>query len=530
MVLPIRRKGALRVRMFAQRVAREWGERRQLSLMAILPRMLSLAGLLLASASSLIAQTTPTSAALANPQPTFPGQLSPEERQRLQQRSREDHADMLTQLGIKTLRPGANGSTAPGTPNPANYDPAKANPYPDYPDALKLNSGEKVTMPEMWWSQRRPEIAEAFEREVVGRVPKQVPKVTWEIVDTVATKVGDVPVVAKRVIGHVDNSAHREITVDLKMAVVVPANAKGPVPVLIMFGFGNMPDEPSPRFGPPREEPVDPPSTHQLIAAGWGYVSLSTTSIQADNGAGLTQGIIGLTNQGRRRKPDEWGALRAWGWGAARALDFLETDAAVDAKRVGIEGVSRYGKAALVAMAFEPRFAVALIGSSGEGGVKPHRRNFGEGVENLTASGQYHWMAGNFLKYGAAEATFGSKNASDIPVDSHQLIALCAPRPTFISYGIPAKGDANWLDQQGSFMAAVAAGPVYRLLGARDLGVTEDYRTVKMPPYNTGLLAGELAWRQHDGGHEDRSNMKYFIAWANRLIGYEPGASPAAAK
>ena len=131
-------------------------------------------------------------------------------------------------------------------------------------------------------------------------------------------------------------------------------------------------------------------------------------------------------------------------------------------------------------------------------------------------------MAGNFLKYGAAEASFGSRNASDIPVDAHELIALCAPRPTFISYGIPEKGDANWLDQQGSYMATVAAGPVFRLLGARDIGVTEDYRTAKMPPVNTGLLDGELAWRQHDGGHEDRSNMSFFIAWANRLLHHTP--------
>ncbi len=129
--------------------------------------------------------------------------------------------------------------------------------------------------------------------------------------------------------------------------------------------------------------------------------------------------------------------MRAWGWGASRGLDYLETDKSVDAKRVGIEGVSRYGKAALVTMAFDPRFAVVLVGSSGEGGTKPHRRNFGEAVENLTGSGEYHWMAGNFLKYGAAQASFGSKNAGDLPVDSNELIALCAPRPTFISYGDP---------------------------------------------------------------------------------------------
>jgi len=233
-------------------------------------------------------------------------------------------------------------------------------------------------------------------------------------------------------------------------------------------------------------------------------------------------------NKGQPRKPDDWGSLRAWAWGAARGLDYLETEPAVDAKKVGIESVSRYGKAALVTLAFEPRFAVALVGSSGEGGAKLHRRNFGEAVENLTGSGEYHWMAGNFLKYGAAESTFGSKNAGDLPVDAHELIALCAPRPTFISYGIPERGDANWLDQQGSYMATVAAGPVFRLLGAGDLDVKEDYRTAKMPSVNTGLLEGELAWRQHDGGHEDRSNMKYFIAWANKWLKHTPPSTAAA--
>src|SRR5262249_23315055 len=157
-----------------------------------------------------------------------------------------------------------------------------------------------------------------------------------------------------------------------------------------------------------------------------------------------------------------------------RGLDYLETDKTVDARRVGIEGVSRYGKAALITMAYDPRFAIVLVGSSGEGGAKLHRRNWGEQVENLTGSGEYHWMAGNLMKYGAAEADFGSKNPGDIPVDAHELIALCAPRPVFISYGVPEKGDARWLDHQGSYMAAVAAGPVFRLIGAKDLGTSDN--------------------------------------------------------
>jgi hypothetical protein len=492
-----------------------------------LRRIYALSGLSLLAATRLWAQTPPPPApAAASAAPANPFLLSAEERVRLDQLAREDHADMMRQLGITKLRPGANGRAAAGEPGAANYNPAQADPYPDWPDALTLRDGRKVTSAEMWWKKRRPEIVEDLEREIYGRVPADVPTVAWTVTETVEATVGGQPVVARRVIGHVDNSAHPAITVDVKMAVVLPVNAKGPVPVLMMFGWGNMPGEPLPRF-PGVQEPAAPPSTEQLIASGWAYVSLSTASIQADNGAGLTAGIIGLTNKGKRRTPEQWGSLRAWAWGAARALDYLETLPAVDAKRVGIEGVSRYGKAALVTMAFEPRFALVLVGSSGEGGAKPHRRNFGEAVENLTGSGEYHWMAGNFLKYGAAEASFGSKNADDIPVEAHELIALCAPRPSFISYGVPEKGDANWLDQQGSYMATVAAGPVFRLLGARDIGVTEDYRVAKMPPHNTSLLDGELAWRQHDGGHEDRSNMSFFIAWANRLRNYMPPSVPA---
>jgi hypothetical protein len=324
--------------------------------------------------------------------------------------------------------------------------------------------------------------------------------------------VGARQAVGKQLNGHVDGSP---IAVDIRMTLVVPADAPSRVPVMMMFGSGSL-TPPAGRGAPPAGG--DPPATEQLIAAGWGYASISPTSIQADNGAGLTKGIIGLANNGRPRKPDDWGALRAWAWGASRGLDYLETDSAVDAKRVGIEGVSRYGKAALVTMAFDTRFAVVLVGSSGEGGAKLHRRNWGEAVENLTGAGEYHWMAGNFLKYGAAEADSGSRNAGDLPVDAHELIALCAPRPTFISYGIPEKGDARWLDHQGSFMAAVAAGPVFRLLGAKDLGTSDDYKKERMPAVGVGLLDGQLAWRQHDGGHTDGPNWKYFIPWADRML------------
>lgn len=437
----------------------------------------------------------------------------------------EDHQNMKDQLGIKQLRPGPSGNEQ--APNHANYDEATANPFPKLPEVLTLNNGRKVTTPEMWWNQRRPEILEEFDREVLGRVPKNVPKVTWTVTETVERMVGNYPVIGKQLVGKVDNSSYPGITVNIQMTLVTPADVKGPVPVMMMFGGGGLPPAPGAApAGRGRGGAVggDPPATQQLIAGGWGYASINPGSIQADNGAGLTKGIIGLVNEGQFRKPDDWGSLRAWAWGASRGLDYLETDKTVDAKKVGIEGVSRYGKAALVTMAYDTRFAVVLVGSSGEGGAKLHRRNWGEAVENLTGSGEYHWMAGNFLKYGTAESTFGSKNAGDIPVDAHQLIALCAPRPTFISYGVPERGDARWLDHQGSYMAAVAAGPVFRLLGAKDLGTSDDYMKEKMPAVNVSMLEGQLAWRQHDGGHTDGPNWKYFIPWADKFLKHTPPA------
>jgi lysophospholipase L1-like esterase len=433
----------------------------------------------------------------------------------------EDHQNMMDQLGIKSLRPGPSGNES--APNHANYDESTADPFPNLPDPLVLKNGKRVTSMAIWWNQRRPEIVEDFEREVLGRIPPNVPKVTWTVTSTTTIRSGSHEAVEKQLTGNVDNSSYPLINVDIQMTLVVPGNRTGRVPVMMMFGRG-IPTRP-PGAAPASSEP---PPAEQLIADGWGYAYINPASIQADNGAGLTKGIIGLVNKGQPRKPEDWGALRAWAWGASRGLDYLETDSAVDAKRIGIEGVSRYGKAALITMAFDPRFAVVLVGSSGEGGAKLHRRNWGEAVENLTATGEYHWMAGNFMKYGASEATFGSKNAGDLPVDAHELIALCAPRPTFISYGVPEKGDAKWLDHQGSFMAAVAAGPVFRLLGAKDLGVGDDYRATKMPPVNKGLFDGQLAWRQHDGGHTDGPNWKYFIPWADRMLDRAPAVEPAA--
>lgn len=424
------------------------------------------------------------------PAPLLPGQLT----------TQQDHQRMLDLLQIKSLRRGASGT--PTAPNAANYDEANANPYPKLPDPLVLNNGKPVKTPETWWKQRRPELMEIFDREVYGRVPKDVPSVRWEVTETLQEVKNAIPVVTKKLSGHADHSKYPGISVTLQMSLTVPAKASGPVPVVMEFGFlGAFPRRP----GAPVPPPPPPGSTwqEQVLARGWGYAILVPGSIQPDNGQGLTQGIIGLANLGKPRGLDQWGALRAWAWGASRALDYFESDPAVDAKHVAIEGHSRYGKAAAVAMAYDQRFATAFLSSSGAGGVKLHRRNYGELVENVAGSGEYHWMAGNYIKYA------GPLTWDDLPVDSHELIALCAPRPVFISSG--DKGD-GWVDAKGMFLAGVGAGPVYRLLGKKDLG------TAEFPALETALVDGEIGFRQHSGGHTPGPNWPTFLDFASRYF------------
>ncbi len=438
---------------------------------------------------------------------SFP-QSAPAQQRPVELTAEQDHQRIMDLLHITSLRSGKDAN--PASPNAANLDESKANTYSGLPDPLVLKSGKRVTSAKVWWTERRPEIVEDFDREVYGRVPQRTPAVNWEVTSTAPETVGGVPVITKKLVGHVDNSSYPLITVEIQATLTTPANAHRSVPVMMEFGIDpavmkrlraqleargqNLPPEPP---GPTWQE--------EVLAKGWGYVVIIPTSYQADNGAGLTQGIIGLCSKGQPRKLDDWGALRAWAWGASRLLDYLQTDKDVDATRVGIEGLSRYGKAALVTMAFDQRFAIALVGSSGAGGAKLLRRNFGETVENLAATGEYHWMAGNFLKYA------GPLTPNDLPVDAHELIALAAPRPVFISCGSP-QVEGGWVDDKGQFVAEVAAGKVYELLGKKGLG------TAEMPPIGTALIDGDLAFRQHEGGHTDGPNWPTFLEFASRYM------------
>jgi len=416
-----------------------------------------------------------------------------------------DRQAMLQQLAISSLRP-------PVSQKAANYDEFRANLYPALPDPLRLNNGRPVRTARDWWQRRRPELLALFSQEVLGQVPAGAPKVHWKILSQSRETAAGIPITIKHLAGEIDNVSFPALQVSIDLLVVTPAEARRPVPLVMELAFSadNMAllGRYFPEMLPGGKGNEGPSWQEQVLNRGWGYAILLPTSLQEDSPLGLRRGVIGLTSHGLPRQPGDWGAIRAWAWGASRAMDYFASDPAIDASHVAIEGHSRFGKTALVAMATDQRFAAAYISSSGTGGTKPYRHIFGEQLENLAGENSWHWMAGNFLRYA------GPKTVADLPVDAHELIALCAPRPVFIGVGSATAGDA-WADPAGEFLGAVAAGPVYRLLGARDLS------TGQMPPMETALTGGELAFRQHRYGHTPGPNWPAFLDFAARYL--EPG-------
>jgi hypothetical protein len=374
----------------------------------------------------------------------------------------------------------------------SNYDLAKAERFP-LPAVLTLRDGSVVKDAATWWAHRRPEIVADFETEIYGVIPAHTPPVTWSVVRIEPDAVGGAAI-RKEIRGTIDNSGYPAARPRIAIALYLPARARGPVPVMVVASWGTS----TQGFGPP---PKGPTALDQVIAHGWGYALVDTYGIQADSGGGLNVGIIGLVNRGAPRRPDDWGVLAAWSWGLSRAIDYFETDPAVDARRLGIEGHSRWGKEALLAAALDPRWAIVYSSCAGEGGSKLHRHDIGESVDNVCSSGEYHWMAGNFLKYAG--------HWDRLPVDQHELIALVAPRPVFITGGT----QDLWSDPVGEFAACVAAGPVYELLGRHGLGTTV------LPAPDAGLTAGDLAYRLHEGGHTDLPDWPVFLQFADRYLG-----------
>jgi hypothetical protein len=379
---------------------------------------------------------------------------------------------------------------AKATGHVSNYSEDKVPPY-TLPGPLVLANGQRVTSAEMWFKQRRPEILKFYQTEIYGRIPANAPKVSWEVTET-DPKARDGAATMKRVVGKMGDKPEGP---KMNLTVYLPTKATGPVPMLLNISFfvgGGR------GRGPAGGGGFDPVA--EVLNRGWGYATIGYGEIQPDRAGRWTEGVIGLTLKPGQTQPapDEWGTISAWAWGISRCIDYFETDKAVNARQIAITGASRLGKTVLWAGAQDERVAAVFSVVSGEMGAALIRRDWGETLDDMAQN--FPWQfAGNLQKW------VGKWN--DLPVDQHMLIALCAPRPVYVNGGLTDQ----WSDPKGEFLALVAAGPVYRLLGAKDLGVTE------VPPLDKPITSGELAFHYHSGGHQAvPADWKAFLDFAER--------------
>jgi len=383
----------------------------------------------------------------------------------------------------------------------SNYDEAKAGTY-TLPDPLVLQNGQPVRDAETWLKQRRPEILKLYETYIYGRVPERAPKARFEVVEIV-TNALEGAALRKHVVARFGEQPDGP---KVNLVLYLPAKAAAPAPVFLHLTFSGG-NPPAPAAQTTNSVPPQPRFTElgpiaEVLARGYGYASFRYTELQPDNTNSPRSGVIGLALAPGQTKPaaDEWGSISAWAWGASRFLDYFATDPAVDAKRTALIGHSRLGKTALWAGAQDPRFALVFSSCSGEMGASLARRDYGETVDDMAAN--FPWQfAGNFQKFPA--------HWNDMPVDAHEVIALNAPHPVFITGGTKDQ----WADPKGEFLAEVAAGPVYRLLGKKDLGMRE------LPPLDTPLMTGDLGFNYHTGAHTITTNeWKMFLDFADKHL------------
>jgi hypothetical protein len=397
---------------------------------------------------------------------------------------------------------------ARATGHVSNYDEEKVPPY-TLPDPLVLASGQRVTSTSMWFHERRPEILKFYEDQIYGRIPANAPRVTWEVTET-DTKAREGTAVMKRVTGRMGD---RPDGPKMNLTVYLPSKATEPVPVLLnitFFGAGGRGPAAAKKAPGEATAPAEKAkvpgrgagfdSLGEVLGHGWGFASLVYTEIQPDRPDRWADGVIGLTlKEGETRPaPDEWGTISAWAWGISRSIDYLETERSVNPKQIAITGASRLGKTVLWAAAQDERVAAVFSVVSGEMGAALIRRDWGETLDDMAQN--FPWQfAGNLQKW------VGRWN--ELPVDQHMLIALCAPRPVYVNGGLTDQ----WSDPKGEFLALEAAGPVYRLLGAKELGVHE------LPPLDRPITDGDLAFHYHSGGHAALpADWKAFLDFADR--------------
>ncbi len=390
---------------------------------------------------------------------------------------------------------------------PVNYTEAKAGSYV-LPELLKLNSGKPVTDAKTWRRERRPEIRKLIEQYWFGRAPGRPKEMTFEVVEKGAPAFDGKAIRSQITIHFTKDRTGPQ----MDLLVYLPANANAPVPLFLNMSFfannlavadtdvkvGRRWD----RQSGTQVAAVPPPAggargaaannraarglrVEQFIAHGIGIATFNKDDLAPDFVGSEGMGVKSAYLKPGKSRPDddEWGAIAAWAWGASRALDYLETDKGVDAKRVAIHGVSRLGKTALWAGAADERFAMVIASCSGEGGAAIARRNYGETLAHMAAPTRFPYQfAGNYARY--------ADKVHEWPVDANMLVAMIAPRPLLLQTGNTDK----WSDPYGEFLAAVAAEPVYKLLGKTGLGTTA------FPGAEEPILH-DLGYVMHDGGH-----------------------------
>lgn len=377
---------------------------------------------------------------------------------------------------------------------PVNYDESRVGTY-ILPDPLKLADGKSVRDAKTWFQKRRPEIVRLFEQNQFGRSPGRPSGMNFDVFDK-GTPALDGKALRRQVTVYFSRDKNGP---KMDLLIYLPADARKPVPLLLNLSFSansSVVDDPSIKPGEvwnrDKKRVPAPKGTNfgklnvaSFLTQGIGVATVYYGDIDPDFQGGIPHGVRALYLKSGQAEPgpDEWGAIAAWAWGLSRAMDYLETDKSVDAKRVAILGVSRLGKTVLWAGAHDPRFAMVIASCSGEGGAALSRRNYGETIKHLTAPSRYPYQfCANYQKYG--------DRVDQFPVDAHMLLALIAPRPVLLQTG----DQDTWSDPKGEFLAAVAAGPVYRLLGKQEL------ETDQMLPAGQAILH-TLGFSIHAGGH-----------------------------
>jgi len=391
----------------------------------------------------------------------------------------------------------ANGQTVNPPPTnvagvPVNYDEALAAGY-RLPDPLVLANGKAVRDAKTWRDKRRPEIVRLFEENQFGRSPGRPQGMSFDVFDKGTPALNETAIRRQVTIYFSPDKAGPK----MDLLIYLPAESRERVPVLLNLSFtanASAIDDPGIKIGEiwsrdKKRVPAGRPTNFgrlnvaPFLAQGIGVATVYYGDIDPDFDGGIPYGVRRLYLKPGQTEPapGEWGSIAAWAWGLSRAMDYLETDAGVDAKRVALMGVSRLGKTVLWAGAHDTRFAMVIASCSGEGGAALSRRNYGETIKHLNVRFGYQFCA-NYNKFG--------DNVDQFPVDSHMLLALIAPRPLLLQ-----TGDKDmWSDPKGEFLAAVAAGPVYRLLGKQGLD------TDQMPAAGQTLMHS-IGYHMHVGGH-----------------------------